>query len=418
MKVAICIIGFEDKKWFFEQIAAQNSQIKKIEFFLEKDLLPKNTFWEHLASKLANFFFSFKKHQVSDEEILSYFLKRLKVTFAYTTRSTLFGAYRIGEIMVLHREAQRRKKNIKTFLRLSFKVMKKFDALFIYNGYRPEQKCLIEAAKILGKKIVFFEVGPFNNTILMDHAGMNDLISIPRQISFYQNWAQKNQDLVLNSRNSNPENSDKAPKLGGRESAHHEFLQKNTLDLRGKYVFLPLQDFCDSQILFHAGWIKNIGHLIEIARQAAPCLPEGWRVISKEHPESFWRYNTRAMETDRFLFANGNPTPDLIKNASLIVTLNSSVGLEAMLFDKPVVTLGQAFYAFDGLTQQCNSAEDVFEVFKNPEQISFNREDRRAFLSWLANDYYLDGSFYTKTFSMNEKNKRLISQMLQPKSDG
>ena len=141
-------------------------------------------------------------------------------------------------------------------------------------------------------------------------------------------------------------------------------------------------------------------------------------MITKEHPESFWRYNTHAMETDRFLFANGNPTSDLIKNASLIVTLNSSVGLEAMLFDKPVVTLGQAFYAFDGLTQQCSSAKDVFEVFKNPEQVSFNPKDRRAFLSWLANDYYLDGSFYTNTFSMNDKNKRLISRILPAKSNG
>ena len=418
MKVAVCIMGIEDKQWFFEQVAAQNPQIKKIKFVLEKDILPENTFWEPLASKLANFFFSFKKHQVSDEEILSYFFKRLKVTFAHTARSTLFGGYRIGEIVVLHREAQRRKKNIKTFLRLSFKVMKEFDALFIYNGLWPEQKCLIEAAKILGKKIIFFEVGPFQNTISMDHVGLNYSSSIPRQISFYRNWAQKNPELVLNPKNSNPENSDKAPKLGGRESAHHEFLQKNTLDLSEKYIFLPLQVFCDTQILFHATWIKNIEHLVEIAHQAVQYLPEGWRVITKEHPESFWRYDTRAMETDRFLFANGNPTPDLIKNASLIVTLNSSVGLEAMLFDKPVVTLGQAFYAFDGLTQQCNSAEDVFEVFKNPEQVSFNPKDRRAFLSWLANDYYLDGSFYTKTLSMNDKNKRLISRILQAKSNG
>ena len=413
MKVAVCIIGIEDKQWFFEQIAAQNPQIKKIKFVLEKDLQPKNTFWRRFASKLANFSFSFKKHQVKDEDFLSFYLKILQVTFAHTINSTMSGTDRLVEILVLNRIIKNKKQNIKNCFRLSFKVMKKFDALFIYNGFWPEQKCLIEAAKILGKKIIFFEVGPFQNTISMDHVGLNYSSSIPRQISFYQNWAQKNPELVLNSKNF-----DKAPKLGGRESAHYEFLQKNTLDLSEKYIFLPLQVFCDTQILFHATWIKNIEHLVEIAHQAAQYLPEGWRVITKEHPESFRRYQTHAMETDRFLFANGNPTPDLIKNASLIITINSSVGLEAMLFDKPVVTLGQAFYAFDGLTQQCNSAEDLFEIFKNPEQISFNREDRRAFLAWLANDYYLDGSFYTKTFSMNDKNKRLISQILQAKSNG
>ena len=413
MKVAVCIITHENEQWFFEQIASQNHQIEKIKFFQEKDLQPKNTFWRRLASKLANFFFSFKKHQVSDEDILSFYLKRLQVTFAHTINSTMSGTDRLVEILSLNRIIKNKKQNIKNCFRLSFKVMKEFDALFIYNGCLPEHKCLIEAAKILGKKIVFFEVGPFQNTILMDHAGINYSSSIPRQISFYQNWAQKNPELIFN-----PENSDKAPKLGGRESAHHQFLQKNTLDLSKKYIFLPMQFAIDTQILFHGTWIKHIDHLVEIAHQAVQYLPEGWRVITKEHPEAFWRYKTHTMETDRFLFANGNPTPDLIKNASLIVTLNSSVGLEAMLFDKPVVTLGQAFYAFDGLTQQCNSAEDLFEIFKNPEQISFNPKDRRAFLAWLANDYYLDGSFYTKTFFMNDKNKRLISQILQAKSNG
>ena len=260
MKVAVCIITHENKQWFFEQIAAQNPQIEKIKFLQEKDFQIKNTFWRQLASKLANFFFSLKKHRVNDEEILSFYLARLKTTFAHTIRSTLSSTERLVEISALKRAIKKKKENMTACFRLAFKVIKKFDALFIYNGCLPEQKCLIAAAKILGKKIVFFEVGPFQNTILMDHAGINYSSSIPRQISFYQNWAQKNPELIFNS-----EISDKAPKLGGRESAHFQFLQKKTLNLSKKYIFLPMQVAIDTQILFHGGWIKHMDHLVEIA---------------------------------------------------------------------------------------------------------------------------------------------------------
>ena len=61
MKVAICIIGFEDKKWFFEQIAAQNSQIKKIEFFLGKRPPAQKYILGTPCFKTRKFLFFFQK---------------------------------------------------------------------------------------------------------------------------------------------------------------------------------------------------------------------------------------------------------------------------------------------------------------------------------------------------------------------
>ena len=412
MKIALCIINHEPDKWFFSQLASQCHQISKIEYIHSKDLEIPNTFWNLCLLKLADFFSPLRKHQPKSDETLSYLFKRLEVTLAHPIKSTLSGNVRLKEILLLHRKIKKEKTNTASF-RQALKIMKKFDALFIYNGILPQQKHLITAAKLLNKKIFFFEVGPLPNTIIMDETGINYSSSVPRQISFYKNWQLNNPNPAVDFKKLTP-----ALKTTTRKTIYPKPFQTEIRDLSQKYIFFPLQVYHDTQILFHHAWIKNISHLIDIVRRATRYLPQGWRVLAKEHPQCTQRYQVGAMEDDNFLFANGNPTPDLIKNASLIVTLNSSVGLEAMLFDKPVVTLGQAFYAFDGLTQQCNSAEDVFEVFKNPEQVSFNPKDRRAFLSWLANDYYLDGSFFTKTFSMNDKNKRLISRILQAKSNG
>ncbi len=408
MKVAICILDHEQDQWFFDQLKAICPQIDQITYITAEDLNLKKSYLRYFFLKLTAFFTVRSKYKIDPNEILAYPSRMIDAIQALPETSTLSRQARQEEIAFYQNIVKKTKKQIKPLFQFCLNQMKKFDAIFFYNGVLPEQKCLIKAAKILGKKTIFVEVGPFDNTILMDQDGTNYASSIPRQISFYREWTKKNPKLIFNSETQN-----NAPKIGIRKNQHHDFIQKNVLDLSGKYIFLPLQVFRDTQILFYNGWINNIQHLVEIAHQAAAYLPKGWRVLAKEHPECFQRYDVRKMETERFLFANGNTTPDLIQNASLIVTLNSSVGLEAMLFDKPVITLGQAFYAFDGLTHQCRSAEEVFEIFKNPEQISFNQKDRRAFLSWLANDYYLDGSFYQKTFPINEKNKHLISRILR-----
>ncbi len=407
MKVIICIIDHEPDQWFFDLITMTNPQITQVKYITRKDVEFKRNYLRYLFLKIMAFFTIRGKYAFNVDEIAAYYSRMIEVTHALPATSTLSGKERQNKIAAYQRMLRRSKKYAKPLFRLFLSKMKKFDAVFFYNGILPEQKLLAKAAKSLGKKTVFFEVGPFENTMIMDEVGINYASSIPRKISFYKKWAQESSEKVLYAAAS-----DKAPKIGIRKIPHQDFMQKNTLDLSGKYIFFPLQVFRDTQILFYNDWVENIQHLVEIVHQAAQHLPEGWRVIAKEHPECFQRYDVREMESERFLFANGNATPDLIKNASLIVTLNSSVGLEAMLLDKPVVTLGQAFYSFDGLTRQCHKAEDVFEVFQNPEQTSFCPEDRQVFLSWLASDYYLDGSFYQRTFPMNQKNKRLLGQML------
>ncbi len=303
---------------------------------------------------------------------------------------------------------RKKKSRITFFFYYSLWLMRKYDVLFVYNGSTSLAKCLIKAARKLRKKIIFMEVGPLLNTITIDHVGINCENSLPREASFYTQWAKNNPELVFDS-----ENSEKKPRIEVRPKRRN-FIVSETRDLNQKYVFFPLQVFRDIQLAF-GDWIDDVQELISIVRDVARHLPEDWRVITKEHPRCLQRYDIKSMENERFLFANGNATPDLIKNASLIVTLNSSVGLEAMLFNKPVVVLGNAFYAFDSLAHKCNNKEELIDIFKNPEQISFNEEARRAFLSYITTNYYLEGNMHKKEFSLTKKNQRIIYDRLDQK---
>ena len=52
---------------------------------------------------------------------------------------------------------------------------------------------------------------------------------------------------------------------------------------------------------------------------------------------------------------------DLIRNAAAVAVISSTVGLEALLYEKPVLTLGQPFYAGYGITVDLDSFAEIRE---------------------------------------------------------
>ena len=386
--------------WIIDSICASLPAIKEKRHLIELD--------HHWIRKIPFVVWAFLKygfHRLDYHAMSLQDRNRLKAYKNLPESSSLDPEHRQFKINESRRNLIFKRIRLPFFFYYSLWLMEKYDILFVYNGCTSVAKCLIEAARKLKKKIIFMEVGPFLNTITIDHIGINYENSLPREASFYRQWAQKNPESVFDS-----DNPDNKPQIEVREK-HIEFQTISSRDLQQKYVFFPLQVFQDSQIAF-GDWIDGVQELVGIVQEAALHLPEGWRVIAKEHPRCQQRYDIASMEKHNFMFANGNETPDLIKNASLIVTLNSSVGLEAMLFDKPVVVLGYAFYAFDPLAHKCRNKEELIEIFKNPKQISFNTEDRRAFLSYLTAEYYLEGNMHKKSFCMNKKNQRRVTHLL------
>ncbi|WP_025098435.1 capsular biosynthesis protein [Burkholderia sp. A1] len=116
---------------------------------------------------------------------------------------------------------------------------------------------------------------------------------------------------------------------------------------RRRYVFLPLQVAGDTQLRLNSD-IDNL-RAIEIAARMA--IDADLELIVKLHPAEYDAAMVKRVLDSRrhldFVLAS-SPTIDLIRHATRVVTINSTVGLEAMLYDKPVVTLGRCLYrAFD-----------------------------------------------------------------------
>jgi capsular polysaccharide export protein len=110
------------------------------------------------------------------------------------------------------------------------------------------------------------------------------------------------------------------------------------------------------------------------------------------------------------LFAT-NQTQDLIKNAKAVITINSSVGIESLLFNKRVITLGEAFYNIDGIVKHIKPNE-LKNTLKN---LDWEVDERliKNFLGYLYYEYLIPSSWKHPDKSHFEKLTSRISQCLQ-----
>jgi hypothetical protein len=135
------------------------------------------------------------------------------------------------------------------------------------------------------------------------------------------------------------------------------------LDPQRPFVYFPLHVTDDYKIK------KIIPHCVDqasIVEQIADALPPGYDLVLKEHPMSIGRNSIallrrmRARRNIRLVEPYTN-SHDLIRASQAVAVISSTVGLEALLYDKPVLTLGEPFYAGYGITLDLDSFAGIRE---------------------------------------------------------
>ena len=116
------------------------------------------------------------------------------------------------------------------------------------------------------------------------------------------------------------------------------------------------------------------------------------KFIVKEHPSDPEKYTELYQKNPKIIFSNRD-TKELIEKSQAVVTINSSVGIEALLLHKPVIVLGGACYGIDGLCHHLGSMEELSVVVNN---ISSSQPDVvfiEQFLDYLEREYCVPGSW-------------------------
>lgn len=257
-----------------------------------------------------------------------------------------------------------------------------------WNGLNGTRRVFMDAAKDAGVRQLHYELSPFKGRITADPFGVNYNNSLPRQAAPYMQWA-ATQERKIDWR-------DFAQSMTARKGAAPRETIGEAHSLDAPFVFIPLQVPGDSQLRIFGGQYRTVESVVERVAEAAKSLPQGWHARIKEHPTAPISIAAmfRKVAHEKVVLDNTTDTFALVSASKAVVTVNSSVGLEAMFFEKPVAALGQCFWAIPGIADHLPDAASLQRAFAAPKLLRFDPEARDAFLSFLLNSYYplRDGS--------------------------
>lgn len=252
-----------------------------------------------------------------------------------------------------------------------------------WNGLNGTRRVFMDAAKDAGNKTLFFELAPFSGRITVDPKGVNFANCLPRNAAPYIAWAAehaKDPQGWHALRDTITQRKPRAPMTAASK----------TLPLTQPFVFVPLQVPGDSQLRIYGGAFKTVELFVSAILKSAQHCPKGWHIRIKEHPSAapFVKDAIDKAGVDNVILDNTTDTFEQVKKANLILTVNSSVGLEAMFFDKPVVACGDCFWAFDGVATAARTLKDIADVLGKPDAVTYDTQARQAFLNYLDQVYY------------------------------
>lgn len=253
------------------------------------------------------------------------------------------------------------------------------ERIILWNGQQLLCRAITAAAGVLGVSCKFLEISNLPNKIFCDPKGVNALSTLAIDAgvldsyqavdeSFHEQWinsyvtskTKKLPQSVVNNKKRLKSFLNQClkkitfgvvsirlrylfNKKTGAVSAFEKSIVSNDSLLNTKYVFLPLQVSSDTQIKLHSD-IDNFGAIIFAKNYAST---NGCNLLIKIHPaESDVQHIeqiVKEVKGSNSFIVNFNTT-DCIKNATSVITINSTVGLESMLLKKHTIVLGRCFY--------------------------------------------------------------------------
>jgi len=277
-------------------------------------------------------------------------------------------------------------------------IQNEIDMIIIWNGLQYHAYTAAKTAEKMDIKSVFMENGYFPNTLVMDPAGVNYYNSlVVKERQFYQNIEVDNNKLSeLKNRGIKKVKLRKQIRNDGKG-----------FDLPDKYIFLPFQVHDDTQIIIHSHFINNMRKFLIEVLSVIKKIDKNYWLIAKEHPKDIGRVNydylRNKFKKDNVKILKKGDTGKLIQNSEVVITVNSTVGIEALLYHKAVVTLGEAFYNVKGLVYHVNTVDELYFKVKEALTKDVNKEFIDKFIYFLRYNYLVEADKKNRSAGSNKE---------------
>ncbi len=254
--------------------------------------------------------------------------------------------------------------------------------LVVWGGFQLPIAAALAAAREAGIGTLFCENGYLPRTIVMDPKGINAGNSLMgKPTAFYQ---------TVDGRTTRGAHDVRHQFCRGRSSVA---AASENITLPAQFVFLPLQVHDDSQILLYSPHFPDMPSVVRfcVSGIAGYNRLRGaeLKLVVKEHPSDHGRidYSDMYREYPDVVFTKLANTQDLIAKSDAVITVNSTVGIEAMLQLKPIITLGDAFYAVPGLVTPIGAQDNLGAALQHALETPVDRDLTERFLHFLRHDY-------------------------------
>ncbi|MFC5050236.1 hypothetical protein ACFPK9_06400 [Rubritalea spongiae] len=169
----------------------------------------------------------------------------------------------------------------------------------------------------------------------------------------------------------------------------------------GKYYFVPLQVHTDSQITIRSHFQSMEEFICTVAASFKKHAPKGTKLVFKIHPmdrgyKDYLHLIKKIREdigNQRILYLDRIHLPTILDNARGCITVNSSVGLSALIHNTPLITLGKAAFDLEKLTFQ-GSLDDFWTQHGRVSKKHVNN-----FVALLKQTSQAQGTFYQRLYS-------------------
>ncbi len=173
-----------------------------------------------------------------------------------------------------------------------------------------------------------------------------------------------------------------------------------------EFVYFPLHYPKDSQLTLRGKPFMDQASVVETV---ARYLPFPYTLLVKEHPHARgWYKKNDVMRMAKIpnvkLIHPFTNSHNLIPNAKGIIAINSSVGYEGILYQKPVITMGRSFYRGQGMTIDVGSMYELEQAFERMETFKINEHQVLDFL-WRMKCHSYPATRY---FDKSDQNISLI----------
>lgn len=308
-------------------------------------------------------------------------------------------------------------------------LQEKPDLVIVSGDSRVAANCCSVIAKVLGLKLLHMEQGPINTTIL-------DPIGVNANCSFRSNNYTSKDDRYLRSKKnervakwnnykwyrvldllSTPITSLFYKEVENNWSG---FIKKNDIkqslntcsNLTNKKILLILQVPHDVNMKVHSPYFSNHTDIVRAVRDA---IPDEYTLIVREHPLFKGQYDEELYflveSSHNVIISNNDRLDDAINSSELTIVNNSTVGLEALFLNSPLVVLGNSYYDNPKFVYKYNgNGLDKLILKAISEPIDNLVVTER--LNYLFNEHFIDGHFRDLDTKRFKSIWRVIDELL------